>query len=368
MHATAFIKSPPDQPLGAVVVLSGSERSLKLDTLAALLPRVCGADEESSVTKFNGKEVDWKSVRDELMTVSMFGDRRVVIVENADESGRSRAAERKKSSDSDSEEPDRAADSAATPVERNFLSSYRAALEKYVEKPSKASLLVLEVNSFPKTTRLYKLVEKHGLIIECTELQGADLTRWIQATAKERFSKPITREAAQLIPELVGTHLGLLEQEIEKLAAYVGERPQIDTEDVRKVVGGWKADTTWKMLDAVRDGNLGFALANLDKLLAAGEPTLKLMGAIVFTFRKLAIATELSRQGIPLSAALRQAGVFPNQVAMSEAYLRRIGRPRAEQILRWLLETELNLKGGSRTSERLLLERLFLKLSGKLAG
>lgn len=335
MHATEFLKAPQASSTGTIVVLSGDERSLKLDSLAALMPLVCGdGSDDSTATKFDGKEVDWKSVRDELLTVSMFGDRRVVLVEDADD----------------------------------FVSENRPILEKYLEKPSKKSLLVLDVGSFPKTTKLFKAVDRVGLLIECTELKGADLTRWIQATVKERFGKQISREAAMLLPELAGTHLGLLDQEIEKVAAYAAERPQIDSEDVRKVVGGWKAETTWVMLDALRDGNLGFALTNLDKLLTSGEPALKLMGGIAFTFRKLAIATELSRQGTPLAAALKQAGVFPFQVAAAENYLRRIGRPNAEQISRWLLETDLNLKGGLRTAERLLLEQLFLQLSGKLAG
>ncbi len=334
MHATEFLKAPQASSTGTIVVLSGDERSLKLDSLAALMPLVCGdGSDDSTATKFDGKEADWKTVRDELLTVSMFGDRRVVLVEDADD----------------------------------FVSENRPTLEKYLEKPSKKSLLVLDVGSFPKTTKLFKAVDRVGLSIECTELKGADLTRWIQTTVKERFGKQISREAAMLLPELAGTHLGLLDQEIEKVAAYAAERPQIDSEDVRKVVGGWKAETTWVMLDALRDGNLGFALTNLDKLLTSGEPALKLMGGIAFTFRKLAIATELSRQGMQLAAALKQAGVFPYQVSAAENYLRRIGRPNAEQISRWLLETDLNLKGGLRTAERVLLEQLFLQLSGKLA-
>lgn len=333
MHATEFLKAPQASSTGVIVVLSGGERSLKVDALAALTPLVGGEDsDDSTATKFNGEESDWKTVRDELLTVSMFGDRRVVLVEAADD----------------------------------FVSENRTALEKYLEKPSKKSLLVLDIGSFPKTTKLFKAVDKLGLLIECTELQGAELTRWIQAAVKERFGKQITRDAAMLLPELAGTHLGLLEQELEKLAAYTGERPQIDSEDVRKVVGGWKAETTWVMLDALRDGNLGFALTNLDKLLTSGEHPIKLLGGIAFNFRKLAIATELSRHRMALSAALKQAGVFPYQVSAAESYLRRVGRPHAEQISRWLLETDLNLKGGSRTSDRLLLEQLFLKLSGKL--
>ncbi len=335
MHATAFLKAPQGSSTGAIVVLSGNERSLKLDALAALMPLVCGdGSDDSTATKFDGKETDWKTVRDELLTVSMFGDRRVVLVENADE----------------------------------FVSENRPTLEKYLEKPSRKSLLVLDVGSFPKTTKLFKAVDKVGLLIECTELEGAELTRWIQAAVKERFGKQITRDAAMLLPELAGTHLGLLDQEIEKVAAYAGDRMQLDSEDVRKVVGGWKAETTWVMLNALRDGQLSFALTNLDKLLTSGEPAMKLLGGIAYVFRKLAQATELSRQGMPLSAALKQAGIFPRDVSAAESYLRRIGRPNAEQISHWLLETDLNLKGGARTSDRLLLEQLFLNLSGKLAG
>lgn len=335
MHATAFLKAPQDCSPGVIVVLSGDERSLKLDATAALIPLVCGdGSEDSAPTKFKGEETDWRSVRDELLTVSMFGERRIVTIEEADD----------------------------------FVSDNRAALEKYLEKPAKKSLLVLDVGSFPKTTRLFKAVDKLGLLIECTELSGPDLTRWIQATVKDRFAKQFTRDAAMLLPELAGTHLGLLEQEIDKLAAYVGVRPQIDSDDVRKVVGGWKAETTWVMLNALRDGQLPFALINLDKLLTFGEHPLKLLGGINAVFRKLAIATELSREGLPLSAALKQAGVFPRDVAAAESYLRRIGRPRAEQISRWLLETDLNLKGGLRTADRLLMEQLFVQLSGKLTG
>ena len=177
MHATAFLKAPQSSSPGVIVVLSGDERSLKLDALAALIPLVCGdGSDDSAATKFKGEETDWKSVRDELLTVSMFGDRRLVLIEDADD----------------------------------FVSENRSALEKYLEKPAKKSLLLLDVGSFPKTTKLFKAVDKVGLLIECTELKGADLTRWIQATVKERFGKQITRDAALLLPELAGTHLGLL--------------------------------------------------------------------------------------------------------------------------------------------------------------
>ena len=69
---------------------------------------------------------------------------------------------------------------------------------------------------------------------------------------------------------------------------------------------------------------------------------------------------------VQLDQALRDAGVFPQAVGASSAYLRRIGRAKAERILNVLLETEAGLKGGSRLPERLQLEQLLLQLAGKV--
>ena len=68
---------------------------------------------------------------------------------------------------------------------------------------------------------------------------------------------------------------------------------------------------------------------------------------------------------MPLDQALRQAGVFPQAVGPSQSYLRRIGRPNAERILNYLLETDTGLKGGSRLPERIQLELLLVRLAGK---
>jgi DNA polymerase III subunit delta len=131
---------------------------------------------------------------------------------------------------------------------------------------------------------------------------------------------------------------------------------------VSTLVGGWKAETTWVMIDALQEGNLGLALTCLDKLLTAGEAPQKILGGINYTFRRLAQATELARQGTSLNAALKQAGV--RKIDLSSRYLRRIGRPRAEKFHAWMLEADANLKGSSRLSERMHLEELLVRLSG----
>lgn len=333
MHGTAFLKEPGKHETGPMVVLTGTESTLKQDIVAALTHVLASDDDDDNgaLTRFPGKDTEFKSVRDELMTVSMWGDARLVLIEDADP----------------------------------FVTAHRSSLEAYIAKPAKKSLLILDVATWRSNTRLAKAVAKDGLAIECTPLKGAALLRWVQDTAGAQYGKQLSRDAANLLIELAGANLGLLDRELAKLAAYVGDKPRIGLDEVRTLVGGWKAETTWTMVDALKAGNLGLALECLEKLLVAGEPPQRILGGINAVFRKLFVSTELARQGMALNAALKQAGVFPRDINSTNQYLRRIGRPRAEKLSSWLLEADTNLKGGSRLSDRLQLEQLLVKLSGR---
>ena len=292
---------------------------------------VLGSDDDDlSLTRFSGKETELREVRDELLTVSMFADSRVVVVEEADE----------------------------------FITKYRPGLEDYADQPSRSSVLVLDCKSWRKNTKLAKKIAAGGLEIECSELTGGRLVKWITDEAAQTHGKQLSRDAAALLAELVGTSLGLIGQELSKLAAYVGTADRITPDDVRSLVGGWKAETTWTMTNAVRDGDVSVALTCLDQLLTAGEAPQKLLGGINFVFKKFSRATEVSRTGTPLNVALKQSGVFPRDVDASARYLRRIGRPRAELILGRLVQADADLKGASRLPDRLQMERLLLDLAG----
>ena len=336
MHATLYLpKKSKDRPPG-VAVLFGEESHLKQQCLAKLTELVLGRGPDAAVglVKFAGKDTELKTVKSELQTVGMFASSRLVVVEDADE----------------------------------FVTKYREGLEAYCLKPSSRSVLVLDCKSWKSNTRLAKKIAESGLELDCGELAAGALQKWITDHAAAEHSKQLSRDSASLLVELAGTGLGQLAMELAKLASFVGERQQIKPEDVRQLVGGWKAEETWTMTDAVRDGNPGLALTCLSKLLHAGEAAPKILGGLIYVFKKFAVATERSRRQMPLREALREAGIFPRDIESSERYLKRLGRPRADQLFARLADADRDLKGGSRLPDRLQLEQLPLWLSEQLGS
>src|SRR5207248_2683572 len=79
----------------------------------------------------------------------------------------------------------------------------------------------------------------------------------------------------------------LLDQEILKLAIYVGDRKKIDVADVDRLVGNNRAESTWKIFDALAASQAPEALAILDRALDQGEEPLKIMGAFSMQLRRL---------------------------------------------------------------------------------
>ncbi|MFO1005277.1 MAG: DNA polymerase III subunit delta [Planctomycetaceae bacterium] len=334
MHATLYLAKKTNDRPPAVAVMFGEETHLKQLCLARLAELVLGTGPDAAVglVKFPGKETELKTVKAELQTVGMFASSRLVVVEDADD----------------------------------FVTKYRDLLEAYCLKPASRSVLVIDCKSWKSNTRLAKKIAESGLELDCGELAAGPLQKWIVDYTAAEHGKQINRDSASLLVELAGTGLGQLSQELAKLASFVGDRPQIKPDDVRQLVGGWRAEETWTMTNAVRDGNPELALTCLSKLLHAGEAAPKILGGLIYVFKKFAIATEISRRKIPLPVALKEAGVFPRDLDSSERYLKRLGRARADQLFARLADADRDLKGGSRMPDRLQLESLLLWLSGQL--
>lgn len=331
MDALAFLDRSDNAKVQPVYVLHGDEEFLKRQAFQAVRRLVLPAEDgEFGLAIHDGEKASFASVRDEVGTLPFLGTRRLVMVENADP----------------------------------FVTRHRAALEKYVGEPSRTGVLVLAVKTWPANTRLAKLVNDAGTV-SCKAPASHKLPEWCARWAKQAHGKDMPLPAARLLVDLVGPEMGLLDQELAKLAVYVGKAPRLEQADVDRLVGSSRAESIWKIFDAVGAGHTGEALMILDTLLVQGEEPLRILGAFSMQLRRLAQAARLHFQGQALGTALEQAGIVPFARQAAEQQLRHLGRRRIDRLYDWLLEADLGLKGSSQLPPRALLERFVIRLARK---
>lgn len=331
MDSLVFLERPPKGKPQPLYVLHGDEDFLKRRVLEMLRAFVLGKDgDDLAVSTHSGDRAAFAAVYDELQTIPFFGSRRLVVVENADP----------------------------------FVNRNRATLEKILGKLPDTGTLVLDVKSWPSNTRLYKLVDPSAALA-CKAPPAYKLPQWCVGWATARHGKQLTAQAAALLVELIGPEMGQLDQELLKLAIYIGDRTRIDAADVDRLVGRSREETTWKVFDAIGQGNAKEALTILDRLFAQGEEPMRILGAFSMQLRRLAQAAALYRQGRPVAAALEQAGVAAFALKGAEQQMKHLGRRRLERLYEWLMEVDLGLKGGSLLPPRTLLERLVVRLARK---
>ncbi len=335
--ALDYLAQPDKHAPKPVCAVFGNESFLRRQAVLCLRSAVLGGEDgDFSLSAFEGRGTLFRDVHEVLSTVAMFGGgKRLAVVEDADD----------------------------------FVSRYRPQLEDYVARPSRGGVLVLDLDSLPSNTRLYKSIAAEGLLIDCSAPTPARLGKWLADWAKQRHQVQLAATASDMLVELIGPELGLLDQELAKLALLAGDAKKITAEQVGQSVGGWRTKTTWEMLDAAMDGNVREAMLQLDRLLASGEQPVGLLGQISASLRRFAAATQQIIQAetvgsrINIRAALEQAGVRSFVLQRAERQLRLLGRKRGARLYRWLLEADMDLKGESTMPPRLILERLIIRLS-----
>ncbi|HEX4607345.1 MAG TPA: DNA polymerase III subunit delta, partial [Urbifossiella sp.] len=250
-----------------------------------------------------------------------------------------------------------------------FVTNNRPALERYAAQPSPAGVLVLDVKTFPETTKLAKSLPDAAKVA-CKAPPAYKLGGWVQEWAKAGHGKKLAPDAADLLIDLVGPAMGLLDQELEKLAVAVGGKAAVEAADVARLVGRSRGADVFRILDAVGEGKPAAALGILERLFAEGEDPMAVLGPLTAQLRKLAAVGRMRADGQALGPAMDAAKVpaWPAARQSFEKQVRWLGRRRLDQLTGWLVEINHGLKGGNPLPERVQVERLVVKLARPREG
>jgi DNA polymerase III subunit delta len=232
----------------------------------------------------------------------------------------------------------------------------RAVIESLLERRVPDLVLVF-MASLPDRSKaqIYERLKRDAVSVEFPLLSGADLPGWLMDRAR-RDGLELETAAARALAA-TGSALGVLVQEIAKLADYAGDRKRITRDDVAAVVGAVPRQNRWDWFDLVGDARFRDARAAIPVLLDAGESGVGLV---------IGLGTQFLRLGIAAAGGERALGAAlpPHQRWLAGRIAKQARRWQADAVedaIDDLLRADRLLKSAS-LSERQVLEELLLRI------
>ena len=129
--------------------------------------------------------------------------------------------------------------------------------------------LLVSAGKVDKRKTFYKTLEKLGPVeafagLSLDDRNWADQAEDLAYKKLKSLKKEISSEALAQLVANVGPHAAQLNSEVEKLAAYVGPRPDIELADVHAIVTRNKQARAFALADALGDRDLPKLLKTLD--------------------------------------------------------------------------------------------------------
>ena len=265
-----FISNPPNS--GGVVLIFGPDSGLVSERATRLVGKASeGDDDPFNLIKIDASDIssDPNRLIDEVLTVPLFGGRRIVWVKDA--SGKN-----------------------LTP-----------ALEPVLGLDDWQTLVVLEGGDIKKGVGLRKLVENHkrAVAIPCYADNDRGIDQLIDEETRDA-GLSITREARAALHSLLGGDRMASRGELKKLCLYALGKGRIDSEDIEAIIGDASSFETSELIDAAASGDLSKLDHGLERLADAGSKASVIANQALKHFQQLHRMRIDVDQGKPAQAVI----------------------------------------------------------------
>lgn len=311
----------PDGDEGAVFFLHGEDAFRKDEAARELLEaHVDPGTRDFNLDQVRGGELTLEALASLLGTPPMMANRRVILL--------------------------REVEGLATDARARDLLVATAA------SPPRGLVLIL-VSSTSSSAAFYRTLEKSARSAKFPALAEGDIPGWLMERARERFDRGLDEDAAVTLAAGLGSDLGLMARELEKLHAVAPDGEPISLATVEAAGLRLPTQNLWGWFDLVGEKRFVEAHRALPLLEAQGEGAVRLV---------IGIASQLLRIGVVAEGGTRalEAALPPNQKWLARRVGTQARKWTGEQVEDALVELRdvdhaLKSGGGMGVLERWLL-------------
>ena len=343
--------APPLTADARFVVLHGDEEMLKRLRLAELEAELAERHGQVDRIELDGTRCDLADVMDEVRSYTLMGGYKLVVVRQAAGSGSGSGG----GGDADS-------------GQSSFVSTHRAALERYAQSPVDHATLVLVANAW-RPGKLDKAVARIGAVIKCSALAPAAAEAWLIDRCASVHGLPLRKDAARTLVARLGPELLPLDNTLAKLVlmAQAAGDPAVTKSLVEQEVEESAEEKAYRvqeaLLEAMGSGSPGGALEAVHRLIeVSDQPEVVILYFTVDLARKLALAAQARGAGQNEQAIGKLVGVWGRNASSFFKVAKRFDEADALLLLNQALAADGRSKSGLGTARRNL-ERLCVRLA-----
>lgn len=308
-----FVKFVESQKLETSYLFLGKEVYLIEEALKKLKAHIFSqGGEDFNLDIFDSTHVDLDHVLQSLETLPMMGNKRLVILKRCHELS--------------SQQLSMILDSLSIPIE--------------------TSVFVMIFESLDQRKKASKDLIKKTTVVDFSSPHEKTIPSWIQRLAQEE-GKKISLKNAFVLKESVGNYLLDLRNEIQKLSSYIGEREEIKSEDIEKIVSKTKIESIFELTRAIGEKRLEMAIRIQKELLDQGESEVGILAMITRHIRLLLLTQEALIKRMPDRSVSGYIGVPPFFINSYIEQSKLFSREKLISTHRELLKTDRFLKSSS---------------------
>ncbi|AJC96064.1 DNA polymerase III subunit delta [Staphylococcus hyicus] len=286
--------------------------------------------------KFNLYETNFNQIIEEAMTMPFFSDKKVILVQNT-------------------------FIFTGEKISKDHTIDAHAVIE-FIEKYNGDSLVIFQVfaSKLDERKKMVKTLKKHAKIKKVEQMSEVEMKQWIQSYLNQNF-KDIKQDALDQFLTLTGIHYQLINQELDKLLLYIGDKTTINLEDVKTIVNRSLEQNVFLLTEYIQNGQKQKAVTLMRDLIQLKEEPIKLLALITSNYRLYYQSLILNQKGYSEQQIAKTVGAHPYRVKLALRHARKYTLESLLEKMNICVETDYQLKS-SYMDKVLILELFILKL------
>lgn len=228
-------------------------------------------------------------------------------------------------------------------------------LEQYIHNPSPDTVFVLVANyeKLDNRKKLNKKLSKAAAVIEASPANSQGATKFVSDLAKH-LNVRITSDGCGRLLQMVGPNLVMLDSEVRKMSAYVGEGNEINEVTVDLLVAQTIEHSVFTLVEKVIERDHSTAFELLQSLYRQNEEPIKLLALLVGQLRKILHVSILEKEGFSQKEIASRLKIHPYVVKVASRQSRQFTQKQLLNAIERASETDYGMKSGK--DKNMLLE------------